>query len=377
MGSALEAIERVGTAADVAATTAQFGRFLVFAREYESAAEHLERALALAEELDLPETLAQALNSKSVLMLYRGRPHESRLLVRGALAVALEHDLHDPALRAYNNVVADAWYAMRWREGIAILDEALEYAQRTGERVWELSFLTGSTGGLDFLGRWDESLERGAEVEPYATTEFSRGLLLWLALIHLRRDDVGLAREILDRHSDIGTSGNLEFSAGYAAVEASVLAAEGRHADAFQAALRALAPEATSSAWWLSFTAAEVALALPDDEQARELYNRIDSAVRGKRMHVVDAQLARLRARLSEEDALTALETAERIFRDLEAVYCAAVARAERAEHLLAAGRNEEAGELLRDSRETFARLRAKPWLDRVDAVLGRQQAVA
>jgi hypothetical protein len=94
-------------------------------------------------------------------------------------------------------------------------------------------------------------------------------------------------------------------------------------------------------------------------------------------MHVVDAQLARLRARLSEEDALTALETAERIFRDLEAVYCAAVARAERAEHLLAAGRNEEAGELLRDSRETFARLRAKPWLDRVDAVLGRQQAVA
>ena len=61
-----------------------FGRFLVFAREYESAAEHLERALALAEELDLPETLAQALNSKSVLMLYRGRPHESRLLVRGA-----------------------------------------------------------------------------------------------------------------------------------------------------------------------------------------------------------------------------------------------------------------------------------------------------
>ena len=377
MSSALEAIERVGTPADVAATAAQFGRFLVFARDYERAAEHLERALALAEELDLPETLAQALNSKSVLMLYRGRPHESRLLVRGALAVALEHDLHDPALRAYNNVVAAEWYAMRWRAGIAIIDEALEYAQRTGERVWELSFLTGSTGGLDFLGRWDESLERGAAVEPYATTEFSRGLLQWLALIHLRRGDVALAREILDRHADIGRSGNVEFAAAHAGVEASVLAGEGRYDEAFEAALRALAPEATSAAWWLSFTSADVALSLPDEDHVRELYVRISDAVRGRRMYVVDAQLARLRARLSEGDAAAELEAAERIFRDLEAVFFVAVVQAERAEHLLAAGRNDEAGELLDEARETFAQLRAKPWLERVEASLGRQRVVA
>jgi hypothetical protein len=280
-------------------------------------------------------------------------------------------------LRAYNNTVDDDWYAMRWREGIALVDEALEYARRTGERTWELSFIMGSIGGLDFLGRWDEALERRAAAEPYATTEFTRGLLLWVALIHLRRGEVAAARELLDRHSDIGRSGNPEFSAGYAAVEGSVLAAEGRYADAFAAALRASPDENTSLAWWLSFTAAEIALALPDDEQARELYDRIDTAVRGKRLHVVDAQLARLRARLFEEDALTALATAERIFRDLEAVYYVAVAQAERAEHLLAAGRDEEVAELLRDSRETLARLRAKPWLERVDAVLGRQQAVA
>jgi class 3 adenylate cyclase/tetratricopeptide (TPR) repeat protein len=377
MGPALEAIERVGTPADVAATAAQFGRFLVFARDYEAAAAQLERALTLAEELGLPETLAQALNSKSVLTLYRGRPHEARLLVRGALAVALEHDLHDPALRAYNNTVADSWYAMRWREGIALVEEALEYARRTGERTWELSFITGSIGCFDFLGRWDEALERAAAVEPYATTEFTRGLLLWVALIHLRRGEVAAARELLDRHSDIGRSGNPEFSAGYAAVEGSVLVAEGRHGDAFEAALRALPAEATSSAWWLSFNAAEVALALPDDEQARELYERIDGDVGGKQMLVVDAQLARLRARLFEGDALIELQTAERIFRDLEAEFCAAVAQAERAEHLLAAARGEEAGELLDDSRATFARLRAKPWLERVDAALGRQRVVA
>jgi tetratricopeptide (TPR) repeat protein len=266
---------------------------------------------------------------------------------------------------------------MRWREGVALVEEALEYARRTGERTWELSFITGSSGTLDFLGRWDEALERGAAVEPYATTEFTRGLLLWVALIHLRRGEVAAARELVDRHSDVGRSGNPEFSAGYAAVEGSVLAAEGRHGDAFAAALRAMAAEATSSAWWLSYTAAEVALALPDDEQARELYERIDIVVRDKRMLVVDAQLARLRARLFEGDAVTELETAERIFRDLEAVFFAAVAQAERAEHLVAAGRSREASELLDDSRATFERLRAKPWLERVDAALGRQRVVA
>ena len=74
---------------------------------------------------------------------------------------------------------------------------------------------------------------------------------------------------------------------------------------------------------------------------------------------------------------MTELETAERIFRDLEAVFFVAVAQAERAEHLLAAGRNDEALELLGDARETFARLRAKPWLERVEAALGRQRVVA
>jgi class 3 adenylate cyclase/tetratricopeptide (TPR) repeat protein len=377
MGPAVEAIERVGTPADIAATVAQFGRFLVFARDYERAGAQLERALALAEELDLPETLAQALNSKSVLTLYQGRPHESRLLVRGALAVALEHDLHDPALRAYNNVVAAEWYGMRWREGLEIVNEALEYARRTGERTWEVSFTIGSIGGLDYLGRWDEALERGAAVDPYATTEFARGLLLWLVLIHLRRGEIAAGRELLDQHADVGRSGNPEFAAGHASVEAAVLAAEGRYREAHVAALRALPPDVADSAWWLSFAAADVALALPDDAHVRELYECIDEIVRGKRMRIVDAQLARIRARLSPDDAAMELETAERVFRDLEAVFFTAVVQMERAEVMLGAGQADEARELLADARRVFVDLRAAPWLARIDAALERVPAAA
>jgi hypothetical protein len=105
--------------------------------------------------------------------------------VRGALAVALEHDLHDAALRAYNNVIAGCWYEAKFREAVALIDEALEYARRTGERVWELVFLSGRQGNLGFLGRWDEALETAAAAEPYASTEFQRGLLLMVGLLHL------------------------------------------------------------------------------------------------------------------------------------------------------------------------------------------------
>jgi tetratricopeptide (TPR) repeat protein len=375
MTPALAEIERLGEPEEVAALGAQLGRFLVFARDFEAAAEHLERALSLAEERDLPETLAQALNSKSVLMLFRGRPQEARLLVRGALAVALEHDLHDPALRAYNNVVADAWYAARFREELALIDEAVDYARRTGERLWELVFLIGTVGGLDFLGRWDEALANVDAIEPYASTEYARGLILWAALIHLRRGHVAAAREVVDRLADIGRSGNLEFAQGYAVVHAALVLAEGRHEEAFREALRSIAQPVTL--WWIYFQALDIAAALPDADAASELVARAEEGTRGKRWGPVDAQLSRLAARLPEHDPLAELEDAERRFRELEVPFHLAVAQTERADHLLAAGRADEAARLLGEAREVFERLRATPWLGRVDAALGREEVVA
>jgi class 3 adenylate cyclase/tetratricopeptide (TPR) repeat protein len=372
MTPALEAIDRVGTPAEVAATAAQLGRFLVFAREYEQGAALLERALGLAEELRLPETLAHALNSKAVMMLYRGRDREAEILVRGALAVALEHDLHDAALRAYNNVTAHYWYQARFRDGLALGDEALDYARRTGERSWELIFTIGRVGTLDLLGRWDDALETAADAEPYATTEFQRGLLLWAAVTHLRRGELSAARELVDRHASIGRSGNTEFSSGFAAIEGLVLAAETRYDDAYDAALRTL-PEQVEAAWWLYSHVAEIALQLPDDARARTLLGRVEDAARGKGWRFVDAQLARLRARFPEHDGAAELEAAGAMFADLEAPFYVAAVQAELAEHLSAAGRTDEAQQLVAEARETFERLGAKPYL----AALERERAVA
>ena len=126
------------------------------------------------------------------------------------------------------------------------------------------------------------------------------------------------------------------------------------------------------AAWWLYFEVAEVAVHLPDEAAARTLLARVEDASRGKGWRVVDAQLARLRARFPEHDAVAELEAAEQMFRDLEVPFYVAVAQADRAEHLHAAGRADEAERLAAEARDTFERVVAAPYLAR-----GRERAVA
>jgi len=377
MRPAVAAIERTGAPEDVALVAAQLGRFLVFTGDYDEAAPYLERALELAEAHDLPETLAEALNSKSTLMLYRHRPLEGRLLLEGALAVALEHDLHDAALRAFNNVVAGDWYAEMWHRAGEVLERALQYARRIGDRQWEASFTAGSVPMLTWCGRWDEAVGLMGDVERHATTQFARGLMIFALPAYCHRGDVAGARALLDRHADIAASGNPDSSGGYAAVEAVVLAAEGRADEALDAAERAIATQVNAEAWWIQFFALEAVSLLSGDDRIRRGLAVLDRLPAIRRSRSVTAAQERLRARLPEHDAIEELTAAEGVFRELDAPFYLAATRTELAEHLLAAGRDDDARRLLALARETFVRLRATPWLGRVDASLEREPAVA
>jgi hypothetical protein len=253
-----------------------------------------------------------------------------------------------------------------------LIDDALEYARRMGERTWEVTFSIGGLGALDFLGRWHDAIAGAEAFEEYAALEFQRGLLSTVALVHVRRGDPSSARELLERHRDIARSGNAEFAATFNAFDAIVLAAEGRHDEAYQAALRALEPE-IEAAWWLYFHCAEAACALPDTTASHDLLERLEAFAAPRRWRAVDAQLARLRSRFPEHDALAELEASERLFRELEMPYFVAVAQIERAPHLAAAGRENEADRLVAEAHEAFERLDAKPYL----AASGQERAVA
>src|SRR5439155_24691697 len=81
-GELAQAIERMERAfavlasdepdADVATLAAQLGRLYLFEGRIEEAMERVELALGIAEALDLPETLSQALNTRSTILGRQG-----------------------------------------------------------------------------------------------------------------------------------------------------------------------------------------------------------------------------------------------------------------------------------------------------------------
>jgi len=378
LAPALAALEAGEPDADLAAAAAQLGRFLVLSGEYEQAAPHLERALALAEELELPETLAQALNTKSLPLLRGHRVYEARLLLEGALELALAHDLHAAALRAYNNLDAILWgSAGQMRESLQLSERALELARRAGNRVYEAVFLGHSIPALGNLGRWDEALARAAEAEELATTAFAQGFMLAAVPIHCERGSPEEARRLLARLEAVERSSNPDNVGFWAVAEAQLLRAEGRPQDALAAAKRALAVHAESGAGpWVDalFEALEAAAAIGDTDGLREQFALLDALPPGELRPFLQAQQARFRARLEPADADALFETAERLLREQERPFYLAVAQLEHAESLVAESRTGEAEPLLTEARETFERLRAAPWLERVTAAARTQQ---
>jgi tetratricopeptide (TPR) repeat protein len=366
---ALNALEAAGPGPDIAPLAAQLGRFMIFSGDYDRAAPHIERALALAEGFDLPEALANALNNKSVLMQRQRRPHEGRILVEGALAVALEHDLHAAALRAYNNLSVALRFSDAWREQLATVDRGLDLARRIGDRQWEATFLGGSIGILTLLGRWDDALDRAAEASELAAVEFARGLTLQAVLIHAHRGAYEEAHALLTRHSDISSSENPDFVGTYASHEGILLAMEGRTEEALEAAERALRahPDPRGSPPWARVWAFDAAAGVDDVETIRDVLARVvDDLPPGDFTPSLRGQQARFRARLPEHDSDVEFAAAERIFRDLEGPFYLAATQLEHAERLTADGRAAEAEPLLTEASSAFERLRATPWLERL-----------
>jgi class 3 adenylate cyclase/tetratricopeptide (TPR) repeat protein len=367
---ALAALEESGAPSDVAATAAQLGRFLYFSGEGERALPYLERALSLAEAVDQPETVAEALNTKSTLFFGTGhRPREARILLEGALALALEHDLHSAALRAYNNLGAFFWVHGLFRRAIANAESALELARRVGDRQWESTFLAGPCGFLMMLGRWDEAVARGSEAEALGTNEFVRGLLLHLGPIYVNRGDLDSLRRLLAESESAATSENGSWAAAYAMTEGALAAAEGRHEEALSAVDRAvgLRAQVTGYEAMLRFDALDVVSDFVGEEKVRELLDVLDELHPGERSQALRAQRARFRARLPEHDTEAELSEAERLFAEAEMPFYLAATRLEYGERLLAQGRGDEARRLLDQARETFEQLGAKPWLERLE----------
>jgi predicted ATPase/class 3 adenylate cyclase len=362
--------------AELAAALGQLGRMRALAGgDNEAASAPLERALTLAERLQLPEVFVQALTSKAVVLLNHGRLAEARILLEAAAARAQAEQLYAGALRAANNLAAVLESLDRFAEMIALSERSVALARRRGNRRMQSLLRTGALGARFLLGRWDEVLTIAAEEEPIAASELARGQMLPAALILCERGDLDGARALVTACDALRDGANWQLRGSYAAIETRVLRAEGRPAEALAAAERTLASLGEFSITDAAIKgvlveATEAALDLPNLDKAQELLAIPEALDPGELTPFLRANTARLNARLdaargNDERVEDRFRTAASLFREFGLVFHVAVTQLEHAEWLVSGQRGDDAEPLLVDARQTFEQLQATPWLER------------
>jgi len=385
-GRVAEAIERLERAYEVVADDApdadlamllnRLGQAHWFAGHAEEAARWTEQALDIAESLRLPEMLVRGWVTKGGIIAPR-RPEEARGLYRLARDTALEH-MPILASSTYANLSDLELQRDRYADSLAQLEQLLEFARRTGIRRMEWFALSEMSYALTMLGRWPEALARLAEIPDELigrTTTLSSPLSGPLE-IHLHRGEIDEARRLLARYEELGRSADVQEQSAYHAATAAVRLAEGNPADALAAAEHAFATRTSLGIAAQDVKsgfrfALEAALAVGNRQRAEELLTIVDEFPVGLRPPLLAAIAHRFRARLAGDEPAADREfvSAAAILRELQLPFHLAVVLLEHGEWLTARGRHDDAEPFLAEAGETFERLEARPWLERLDAL--------
>jgi len=379
MEQAYAAIAHDEPDADLGFLLVRLGSAHYFAGHLDQAQKWIEQGLDLAEALQLPEVLCRGWTGKAMIVAAR-RPEEARSFFQLSLDTALAHELHRHASTAAANLSDLAFQRDRYADSLRHLEQALELARRIGDRRQEWFALSEMTYALFMLGRWDEALARLAEIpdEQLGVNTNLTSPLTGVLDLHLQRGELDEARALLTRYASLAeeAASDVQTRCGYEAAVAAVRLAEGNPRDALAAAERAFEGReamgiAAQDVKHGFRHALEAALALGERGRAEELLTLVEGLPVGLRPPYLDATARRFRARLAGDEpaADRAFTAAAATLRELDLGFDLAVVELEHGERLVARGRAGDAQPLLAEARDAFERLRATPWLDRLDAV--------
>ena len=368
---------------ELATLAAQLARVLYFSGRADESMARNERALEIAEALELPEALSQALTTKSLILEGLGRHQEAHLLLRYALDLALANDLSEAALRAYNNLAGEAEVLDRSREALDTFRAMSELAQRVGDRGSGRLADTSTVRLLIERGEWDEALEFADELlraDDDVSPATREDLAFQSFFILLHRGEREEARRRFEAWAEFVDQSDVQDRAAHRFCEALLLLAEGRPAEAMVSADEVLASSLGIGHW---MTAAgleaglEAAAALGDTGRVDELLSLIESAPAGHVRPYVRALGARFGAHRAAglgdfATASAGFGAAAHLLREIEKPFELAVVQLEHVEWLASEGRADDGAAPAAEAREIFERLQAKPWLERLDRMLKR-----
>jgi len=373
---------------DLAVAAAELGRLYYFTGRSASALERVELALSIAESLRLMEVFANALLTKGFILEAFGRIEEGITLAKKALQVAMENSFNSTTLRCRTNLVSSLYNMDRYEEAAENAAQGLELARRVGDRTSEVRLLADAAMVAVATGRWDEAASLGedlwqaAESSPASIVKALPVVTVWI-----HRGEMAKAERLLNPFRDAASSMDVQTRSAFFSVMAPLLLAQGRPDEALVAARNA-----SASRGELGITAdtvkeglvgsVEAMFALGDVSGVEAMLGEIAALRPGDLTPYLQAQAARFAARVAsikgeDENVPTAYLAAARSFRERSMPFWLAVTLLEHAEWLHARRRGEESEPLAAEAREIFERLKAQPWLERLEAVMPRVSATA
>jgi tetratricopeptide (TPR) repeat protein len=369
--------------ADLAFLLSRLASAHTFAGNIERATEFNERALDLAEALKLPAIVEHAAVTRAFIIGNR-RPMEARALYQLALDSAIERQDDESASVSCANLSDLAFQRDQYADSVAYLERALELARKVGDRTREWFALSEMTYALTMIGRWDEALARLEEL-PRDRIGIDTSLLSPAngpLELYIHRGQLDEASALLTSFSAFDQNDDLQARGTYEVGLSAVRLAEGNPREALAVAEQAFRIQevlgiAAQQAKLALLHAIEAAVALGEQARADELLTLVEDQPIGLRPPFLDAHAHRFRARLAGDDpsADRLFTTAAARLRELELPFYLAVVRVEHGEWLIAQGRRDDAEGFLGEADEIFARLGARPWLERAAAARSGEAA--
>jgi class 3 adenylate cyclase/tetratricopeptide (TPR) repeat protein len=319
LGRSLDGLDAADDPEVYARLASLLARAHMLANRYPEGLEWTERALATAGPIRLTEVIADALNTRGVLLQESSRLDESLLLIRAAVDLAAASRLSHAELRARYNL-SGRMFADDPRAGSEVIHGAIDVAARTGRRDWQVICGTFAAVFDESLGDWDRALRVLDELtETGGPSAHDADAVAIRAAILAKRGDreawpaaAAKISTMLEGDSDTQRAGMFAWYAGDVAI------AEGRLADALAESARI-----TEGNWLYAATLLRVraAIRLGRVAEARvavevPAYRAELGVYRDAERLAIDAGIAGLEGRRDESVAM--YQDAARAFRSLD-----------------------------------------------------------
>ena len=247
---AVTILEPLGPSTELAWAYAGLATQRLMDAERNAAIELALRAQAIAEPLDVPEVLSDALNTQGCASACLGR--EWTGLLRRALEIALAEGLDEQAGRAFSNLYSTYCVQRKFADGERHCLDGIAYCDEHDIATWATSLRSQRTCALERTGRWDEAVALSTEllnrVAPSSPVNRIYPLIT-LATIGARRGEPDVREYLDEAMTDADRSGEPQWIVPVRLARAEVYWLEGKPAEARREAELADDGSARCEAW--------------------------------------------------------------------------------------------------------------------------------